>query len=238
MASAEIPLVVYERLGHEGRRPSPFSWRVRYALAHKGLDAEFVGMRFADADRIRALSGQPMVPVLRHGDRVVHDSWLIAVYLEDAFAARPSLFGGPIGLATARFINNWCDGVLHEPIRRLIYPDFIDCLDAGDRAYFRRSREAGLGLAIESLAAEAPRWRAVLAKTLAPLEGVLDQQDFLSGAAPAYGDYIVFSAFQWARLGSPMELLTDGDPIRRWRARMIELYDGLADRFPAHPAAG
>ena len=27
-----MALIFFERVGHEGRRPSPFSWRIRYAL--------------------------------------------------------------------------------------------------------------------------------------------------------------------------------------------------------------
>ena len=33
-----MALVFHERVGLDGRRISPFSWRIRYALAHKGLD--------------------------------------------------------------------------------------------------------------------------------------------------------------------------------------------------------
>jgi hypothetical protein len=40
------------------RRPSPFSWRIRYALAHKGVPVEFRLVRFADVETIRGLSGQ------------------------------------------------------------------------------------------------------------------------------------------------------------------------------------
>jgi glutathione S-transferase len=71
-------LVFHERVGLEGRCISPFSWRIRYALAHKGLDPEVRPTRFADVERIRALSGQELVPILEDGDRVVHDSWAIA----------------------------------------------------------------------------------------------------------------------------------------------------------------
>jgi glutathione S-transferase len=62
-----VSLIMYERVGHEDRRPSPFSWRIRYALAHKGVPAEFHLVRFADVETIRALSGQHMVPILRDG---------------------------------------------------------------------------------------------------------------------------------------------------------------------------
>jgi glutathione S-transferase len=99
-----MALIFYERVGHDGRRPSPFSWRIRYALAHKGLDFEVRPVRFADVGTIRALSGQHLTPILSYGDHVVHETWDIACYLEDQFPDRPSLFGGAIGRGMARRI--------------------------------------------------------------------------------------------------------------------------------------
>jgi glutathione S-transferase len=90
-------LIFHERVGLEGRRISPFSWRIRYALAHKGLDPEVIPTRFADVARIRGLSGQDFVPIIEHDGQVVHDSWAIACHLEDRFPGRPSLFGVPMG---------------------------------------------------------------------------------------------------------------------------------------------
>ena len=87
-------LVFHERIGLDGRRISPFSWRIRYALAHKGLDPEVVPTRFADVSRIRALSGQHYVPIVVNGREVVHDSWSIACWLEERYPEGPSLFGG------------------------------------------------------------------------------------------------------------------------------------------------
>jgi glutathione S-transferase len=45
-----MTLIFFERIGHEGRRPSPFSWRIRNALEHKGVDFEARPVRFADAE--------------------------------------------------------------------------------------------------------------------------------------------------------------------------------------------
>jgi len=59
-----MTLTMYERIGHEGRRPSPFSWRIRCALAHKGLEPQFRHVRFSDVETIRALSGQHFVPII------------------------------------------------------------------------------------------------------------------------------------------------------------------------------
>jgi len=45
----------------------------------------------------------------------------------------------------------------------------------------------------------------------------------------------VFSVFQWARLGSPRDVVAPGTALAEWRSRMIKLFDGLADKFPGYP---
>ena len=230
-----MPLIFYERVGHEGRRPSPFSWRIRYALAHKGVDFEVRPVRFADVEIIRDLSGQHLTPVLSDGDRVVHETWDIACYLEERFADRPSLFGGPEGRGMARLINVWSDTQLGVPLRRVIYADFPAVLDAGDRAYFRASRERDLGMSLEAACTDPAGKLAAFQQVCAPLERTLAGQPYICGSQPAYADYIVFSVFQMARLGSPKEAVAQGAAIAEWRSRMIALYGNLGDRFPGYP---
>jgi glutathione S-transferase len=232
-----MTLVMYERIGHDGRRPSPFSWRIRYAFAHKGVAPEFRHVRFADVETIRALSGQHFVPIVTDGDRVVHDSWNIACHLEDRFPDRPSLFGGEGGRGLARLVNHWSDTSLGVAIRRLIAADFIRCLDPGDRDYYRRSREAAFGCTLADYCADRPRWLEHFAAVTAPLEQTLAGQPYVTGAAPGYADYILFSAFQYARLGSPHEFLAADSALRRWRDGLVRAFDGLGDRYPGYPAA-
>jgi glutathione S-transferase len=233
-----MALIFHERVGLDGRRISPFSWRIRYALAHKDLDPEVVPTRFADVDRIRALSGQHFVPIIEDDGRVVHDSWLIACNLEDRYPERPSLFGGAVGRGAARLVNIWSDSVLGPSLRQQIYADFIWCIDPDDRAYFRRSREATLGMTLEDYSAGREPTLPAFIETCVLLERTLSEQPFLAGAAPAYVDYVVFSVFQWARIGSPRDVLADATKmkaLRAWRMRMVALYGGLGDRFPCYP---
>jgi glutathione S-transferase len=230
-----MTLTMYERIGHEGRRPSPFSWRIRYAFAHKDIEPEFRHVRFADVETIRALSGQHFVPIVTDGERVIHDSWNIACYLEDRFPDRPKLFsGGERGVV--RLVNHWADNTLGTAIRRLIAAQFILCLDPGDRAYYRSSREAAFGCTLEEYCADRPRWLAEFAAITAPLERTLGEQPYIAGAAPGYADYIVFSMFQYARLGCPDEFLAEGTALRRWRDGLVRMFDGLGDRYPGYPA--
>ena len=233
-----MALVFHERVGQDQRRISPFSWRIRYAFAHKGLDPEIVPTRFADVDRIRGLSGQHYVPIIEHDGEVVHDSWSIACHLEDRFPDRPSLFGGDAGRGAARLVNIWSDSVLGGAMRRQIYSDFVWVIDPGDRAYFRYSREAMVGTTLEDYSADRDEYLSAFFEACAPLERTLLEQPFLAGAAPAYLDYVVFSVFQWARVGSPRDVLADAasmNGVRAWRTRMVALYDRLGDRFPLYP---
>jgi glutathione S-transferase len=232
-----MALIFHERVGLEGRRISPFSWRIRYAFAHKGLEPEVVPTRFADVDRIRALSGQHFVPIIEDDGQVVHDSWSIACHLEDRFPDRPSLFGGAIGRGTTRLVNNWSDTVLAPAMRPLFYADFIRCIDPGDRGYFRSSRESQLGTTLEQYSANRDALLPRLVDACVPLERTLSEQAFLAGSAPAYADYVVFSVFQWARIGSSRDVLADTNltATREWRSRMVALYDNLGDRFAGFP---
>jgi glutathione S-transferase len=233
-----MALVFHERTGLNGRRISPFSWRIRYAFAHKGLEPEVVETRFADVHRIRALSGQHFVPIIEDGGKVVHDSWAIACHLEDAYPDRPSLFGGPIGRGVTRTLAAWGATVLAPAMRTQIWADFIWCLDPGDRAYFRESREAMLGVTLEAYCAGRDNALPQVEAACRPLDAALTEQAFLAGDAPAYADYAIFSVFQYARIGSPRDVLdhiADMPALRAWRSRMTGLFGGLGDRFALYP---
>ena len=228
-------LIFYERVGHEGRRPSPFSWRIRYALAHKGADYELRPVRFADVENVRAVSGQHLTPVVVDGSRVVHETWDIACYLEERFPDRRSLFGDDTGRGMARFINAW-SVQLGPPLQRVIYADFPAVLDIADREYFRTTRERQLGMSLEAACADPAEKLAAFQQACAPLERTLSVQPFVCGSVPVYADYIVFSIFQMARLGNPKEVVAKGSAIAEWRTRVISLFDNLGDRYPGYPS--
>lgn len=69
-------LTLYELGAANGARYRSFSWRTRMALRHKGVDFESVPVRIFDKAAI-GFSGQAKVPIIRHGDTVVSDSWKI-----------------------------------------------------------------------------------------------------------------------------------------------------------------
>jgi glutathione S-transferase len=222
-----MALTLYWLDGKDGCRFSPFGWRSRLALAHKGLEPELVPIKFTEKARI-AFSGQKWVPVLVDGETTVSDSWNIAVHLDAAYPDRPSLLGGEVGRAEARFINLWADRIVVRGMANLIIHDVFECVQPVDRDYFRESREARFGKPLEEVQAGRETRVDAYRTSLAPLRDTLAEQPFLAGASPAYADHIVMGSFMWARATSPFPLLEADDPIFAWRERMLDLFDGLA----------
>jgi len=218
--------LLYELAGADpAQRFSPYCWRTRLALAHKGLEAEGAPWRFTEKDKL-AFSGQGLVPVLVDGDTVLSDSWRIAQWLEARHPDSPSLFGGNSG--PVQFLNAWADSVLHPALARLILLDIHDCLAPKDQAYFRQSREERFGISLEAVQAGRERDLPAFRRVLQPLRMVLREQPWLGGEGPAYADYILLGSLQWARCTSPFRLLAEDDPVFAWRARGFALFGGLA----------
>ena len=72
--------------------PSPNSKKVRLALGLKGVPFETVAVDPMDRAKIVEISGQPLTPVLTHGDTVVFDSGAILRYLDANVKGGPKLF--------------------------------------------------------------------------------------------------------------------------------------------------
>jgi glutathione S-transferase len=229
-----MPLKLFELVGADEARPfSPFCWRTRMALAHKGLDAESIPWRFTEKEAIAPHKSEK-VPVLLDDETAVADSWAIAVYLEDNYPDRPSLFGGEGGRAMGRMMNWWGDVTVVGGMFPLIVVDIPGHLEPLDAAYFRQSREARFGKPLEQVAAGRDKSVEGFRRALDPLRLTLKSQPFIGGAKPNYADYIVFGPFQWARVVSPFKLLAEDDPVYAWRERLLDAFDGMARKSPGY----
>jgi glutathione S-transferase len=222
-----MPMKMWDLAAAEDdRRFSPYCWRIKMALAHKGLRADTVPWRFTDKDQI-AFSGQGLVPVLVDDGREVHDSWAIAEYLEAKYPAKP-LFDSAQARSLAFVFKTWVESTLQGPIMRAMVMDLFNALHEKDKAYFRESREQRFGMTLEQFGAEPKKALADLRAVLLPVRKQLVQEPYVSGKAPGFADYILFGAFQWARAVSPQRLLEPDDPVFAWRERMLDLHGGLA----------
>lgn len=227
-----MTITLYELRGPRDERYSLFAWRTRMALAHKGLTPRYEGVALSDKAAI-AFSGGTTVPVIRDGDHVVRDSWAIATHLEDAYPDRPSLFGGPEARALAHLVNGWADRTLLPMLAPMVAADVHDRLDPTDRAHLRSRFEKAFGATLETLRAGRDAKLPAFRQALEPLRVSLKARPYLTGDAPAYADYIVFSLLQWSRIASPLRLLGDTDPLAPWFERLLDAHGGLGRSHPA-----
>jgi glutathione S-transferase len=164
---------------------------------------------------------------------VVADSFAIALYLDEAYPERPTLFGGEGGKAMARFVERWSQLTIHPYHTVAALLDIHAGLAPEDQAYFRQSREARLGRTLEEVSAGRDAGLAAYRASLEPLRSMLGYQPFIGGQSPLFADYVVFGAFQWARVTSPFPLLAADDAVAAWFERCLDLHGGLGRAVPA-----
>lgn len=217
--------VLYDLCGiDEELRFSPYCWRVRFALAHKGLEVETRPWYFRDKEAL-AFADHDQVPVLVDGDQVVTDSYEILRYLDRTYPEAP-LLGDELAEARANFVKHYAENALAPAMLRTIIMDLLNAIHPDDRAYFRESREKRFGRTLEEFHSPS-KGLVQLDAALAPLRARLKHADYLDGEAPAGADYLVFGNFMWARSVSSADLVSNADPVHAWIERMLDQHGGL-----------
>src|SRR3954463_6003495 len=144
-------LKLYDLAGEdEDRRFSPYCWRVKMALKHKGLDFETIPWRFTEKEELppyKATTG----PGLVDGSDSVYASWAIALYLDEVYPSRPSLFSGSEARALTDFLAQWTFKALHPLVMKIIILELFDKVHPKDKAYFRESREKRYNTTLEEV---------------------------------------------------------------------------------------
>lgn len=211
-------------------RFSPYCWRTKMALRHKGIKFETIPWRFTDKEAI-APSGSSRVPVLADGDKWIADSWNIALYLDEAYPERPLMDGDTIR-SLCKFVNSWCDISVNKALRPLALLQVFAILHDKDKDYFRKSRETMLGMSLEDTCADQALAQTEFIEVMALAEQELSTQLYLGGDAPCYADYALFGSLKWVHTLSGDTPLASDSSMRMWFERMLDLYDGYARNAP------
>lgn len=226
-------ITLYDLVFQDDRRPSPFCWRAKFALRHKGLDWRDEPMGFTEKQKI-AFAKSQTVPVVHDGAAVVKDSWAIAEHLEKTYPGK-TLFPNDPTHDYARFVNGWTDAAINVSVFPIVVGDLVDRVRTEDKAYIVESRGKRLGTTdfagFQAKARE--KGVAALRAALEPARRMLGSQKFLSGEAPAYADYILFGTLMWPYTISQLELLEKDDVVHAWRERMLDLFDGMGRKAKA-----
>ncbi len=201
---------------------SPYCWRVRLALQHKGLAFTTQPLSFTNKAPL-ACSGQTLVPVLRDGDQVVHDSVAIFAYLDRTYPEQP-LLGDGVAARRALLLDKVVFQSVRMPLLKILVPRVQAVIAEADQAYFRSTREKALGMSLEAFA-DPQAGEQALRQALQPLEAWLTEQPYLDGEAPAGSDYLIAGLLFWAWcLGT--QPWGAGTAVDQWFQRLLTRYEG------------
>lgn len=223
---------LYELAGKDNRLHSPFVFRTKYALAHKGLDYETVQCGFGDIKSI-CEGRHSRVPVLVDGNNEIDDSGKIAAYLEETYSDAPSLeLDAPVVAEADRIIGQVAFGAFFP----FYAVDILAVAKDEDKEYFRTSRESFLGAPLEKVAEGRDEKLVESRKAIQPLRDLLGDKQWFHGDHPGYADYIVLAFFAWMRGVATTPPLAAGDPLLDYIDRGFALYDGIGN-LPGGPLA-
>ena len=226
---------MYDLAGAEdGRRFSPFCWRIKMALSHKGVPFETIAWRFGEKSALEGV-GSKTVPVIVDGATVVADSWKIALYLDEAYPGTVRLMDSEQSRGAILAFKFWVERTVQAGMLPVVILDLLGNIHPNDRAYFRESREKRFGKTLEAFGADPEGAIGRLRQALDPARALLSEQNFVGGRTPSFADDILFGAFQWGRCVSPKHLLATDDPIYRWRERMLDMHDGVGRQGLGYP---
>lgn len=210
---------------------SPYCWRIRMALKHKGLAFESLPWHFTETDRLAA-SGGKRVPVIIDGATTMGESWDIAAYLDNTYPDKPALMADDAARARAKFIESWCKTAVFPTIVPFVIMSVFAVIAEKDKAYFRESREGMLKTKLENLSTDPTAEVAAFNKALGPADDALAHSPFLAGNAPDQSDYILFGTLVWPYMvcrDNPVDMTSN---VGKWFGRMLDLHDGYARNAP------
>lgn len=231
------PLILYQfELSH-------FSEKIRFILDYKGLPWERRDVLYGPGQKVLVrLTGQRQVPVLvnpNDGDRAVHDSTAIALYLDERYPDPPLLPSDPDGRAECLMLEDWIDHAIGEVARKVFIWDKM----RSDQVFVRKTMEHNadamtkrlLPLVGPILMKQMMKRDAIDERTVAEarvaahrsldlLDRRLARAPFLTGAAPTLPDF--------AAAGTAMLLQLPPHGYLRFPPDLA--HDGIGEMQEAH----
>jgi glutathione S-transferase len=180
--------------------------RVALGLGHKRLAVESIWVEPDDRREVVEVSGQPLVPVIIDGERVVADSTAILEYLEENYREPPLYPANPAERAQVRIFIDWFNRVWKRP------PNEIEA---------ELGKPEPVAARIEELGSQMAAW-------LAWFEDLLWRRDYLFGAFSA-ADCAAYPFLKYALHREP----DDDEPFHRILERYQPLVDGVRPNLTA-----
>jgi glutathione S-transferase len=213
----------YELTGKNDLRFSPPCWNVKLCLLYKNIDYETITVGFSEKFKI-LFSDQQLVPIIKHKNGFVSDSWNIINWLDQNFDG-PKLFTNETSKNFSYFLYLWTSTQLLPILFKIIAHEIPNILEGDDLKHYLITREKLIKGPITKFKPAIPDTIKKFRNVINPIRSLIKKNGFISGINPGIEDFIFFGNFKLVYTCSSCELLETEDEIYKWYKRLQKLFN-------------
>ena len=216
-------ITLYELAGKNDLRFSPPCWNVKLCLLYKNIEFETVAIGFSEKNKI-LFSNQQLVPVLKHQDGHISDSWNIINWLDENYE-NPKLFVNETSKNFSHFLYLWTSTQILPILFKIIAHEIPNILEGDDLNHYIITREERIKGPITKFVPVISDSIKKFRSLINPMRSLIKKNGFISGSNPGIEDFIFFGNFKWVYTCSSCDLLDKEDEIFQWYKKINQIFN-------------
>ncbi|MDC0549459.1 glutathione S-transferase N-terminal domain-containing protein [Alphaproteobacteria bacterium] len=216
-------ITLYELAGKKDLRFSPPCWNVKLCLLYKNIDFETVAIGFSEKNKI-LFSNQQLVPVLKHQDGHISDSWNIINWLDENYE-NPKLFVNEASKNFSYFLYLWTSRQILPILFKIIAHEIPNILEGDDLNHYIITREERIKGPITKFVPVISDSIKKFRNLINPMRSLIKKNGFISGSNPGIEDFIFFGNFKWVYTCSSCNLLDKEDEVFQWYKKINQIFN-------------
>ena len=216
-------VTLYELAGKNDLRFSPPCWNVKLCLLYKNIDFETVAVGFSEKNKI-LFSNQQLVPVLKHQDGHIYDSWNIINWLDENYE-NPKLFVNETSKNFSHFLYLWTSRQILPILFKIIAHEIPNILEGDDLDHYIVTREERIKGPITKFVPVISDSIKKFRNLINPMRSLIKKNGFISGSNPGIEDFIFFGNFKWVYTCSSCNLLDKEDEVFQWYKKINQIFN-------------
>jgi glutathione S-transferase len=216
-------ITLYELAGKNDLRFSPPCWNVKLCLLYKNIDFETVAIGFSEKNKI-LFSNQQLVPVLKHQDGHISDSWNIINWLDENYE-NPKLFVNEASKNFSHFLYLWTSRQILPILFKIIAHEIPNILEGDDLNHYIITREERIKGPITKFVPVISDSIKKFRSLINPIRSLIKKNGFISGSNPGIEDFIFFGNFKWVYTCSSCNLLDKEDEVFQWYKKINQIFN-------------
>lgn len=214
-------LLLYDLSGKNDLRFSPPCWIVKICLIHNQINFKTEPVRFSQKHKIE-FSKQTLVPIIKHQDGFVCDSWNIINWLDENYVEK-KIFINETSKNFSYFLYLWTSRQLLPILFKIIAHEIPNVLEGPDLDYFIRTREERINGPLTKFISSTSSLIKEFRTQISPIKKIIENNGFISGRNPGVEDYIFYGNFKWVYSCSSAELLDIDDVVYKWYIKISNI---------------